>query len=352
MADQRIFLHIGTHKTATTTIQAGCCENREALLAAGWLYPTTGMYLYGQHNIAWEMCSGHEQPWNHVNQWVRFRPNWGGIQQLLDEIKISSARNIILSSEDFDGLQTDRIDLLREHLKDFDVEVIVYLREQASFLQSAWAQFVKSGYVVESFPDFIDRMLASDGYVLRYFGAYDLFLTPWMTAFGAEHVHPKPFSRDAFQGHIFYDFLTTCELPRVTEFKIPANQNISPGFKTLEIMRLMGQNVVSMEKRSLVTNYIQQLGHVSGWDDGKLNLISPALHERIQARFGEANHFLQEVFYHGEPFFNTQFKAAPLSTFDNTAMTGAEWEEIARSITTHLINNHLESVNLYEVWEK
>jgi hypothetical protein len=342
MTRQRIFLHIGTHKTATTTIQAGCCDHRADLLKDGWLYPNTGMYLFGQHNVAWQMCSGHEQPWNHVNHWVRFRPERGGLTELLAEIAASSAQNIILSSEDFDGLQTERIQQLGEHLKEFDVEVIVYLREQAFFLQSAWAQFVKSGYVVEDFHAFIDRMLSSDDTVLRYFGAYDLFLQPWMDVFGAEHVHPKSFSRDSFNGHIFQDFLRTCEVPDVERFSIPSNQNISPGFKTLELIRLMGLGIEAMEKRSLITRFIQHMGKEKQWNCDKLNLIDTKLHRRIQERFVKANQFLSEQFGDGQPFFTAPFEEKPLSTFDKASMTGEEWEEIARAIATYFINEKLD----------
>lgn len=349
---RRIFLHIGTHKTATTTIQKGCCDHRAALLEAGWLYPTTGMYIYGQHNVAWEMCSGHPQPWNHVNYWVRYRPEWGGMQQLLDEIENSTAPNVIISSEDFDGLQTERIFQLRDRLKDFQVEVIVYLREQASFLQSAWAQFVKSGYIVESFPAFVDRMLASGDEVLRYFGAYDAFLQPWMDAFGADSVHPRQFSRDVFRGHVFHDFLACCGVPNPEGYQIPDNQNISPGYKSLEMIRLMGQDVESLEKRSVIARYLQHLGQEMKWDHGKLNLIGAQTHDRIQARFSAANRFLQEKFNSGEPFFSGLFKESALSQFNIQDMPSEEWEEIARSIATYFVNERLEFVDHRGEWKE
>jgi len=352
MASKRIFLHIGTHKTATTTIQKGCCDNHAALLAVGWLYPSTGMYLYGQHNIAWEMCSGHEQPWNHVNQWVRFRPEWGGVSELLAEIEASPAQNVILSSEDFDGLQTDRIRQLQQHLQAYQVEVIVYLREQASFLQSAWAQFVKCGYIIESFEAFIDRMLASGDDVLRYFGAYDVFLQPWMDAFGDEHVHPKVFSRDAFQGHIFHDFLRECQLEQVERFAIPADQNISPGFKTLEMARLMAMNVESMKDRGVITRLMQKMGNIKQWDSSKLNLIDGTIRARIQERFTAANSFLDQHFNQGERLFPVGSSDKPLSQFDKAQIKGDEWEEIARSIATYFVKELGVSVNLYEEWKK
>ena len=340
MSKKKIFLHIGTHKTATTTIQKGCCENREALLAAGWLFPQTGMYMYGHHNLAWEMCSGNEQPWNHINSWVRFRPEWGNFEQLIEEIEQSTAENVILSSEDFDGLTTERIERLGTLLADYCVEVIVYLREQASFMQSAWAQFVKSGFITISYSSFVDQMLNSAPEIRRYFGAYDLFLLPWMDVFGAEHVHPKRFSRDAFRGHFFYDFLWECQLMRVEEFVVPINQNISPGYKCLEVMRLLGSQVDTMENRSKLVRFVQRYGHEHGWDIEKLNLIDQQVFDKVSGYYADVNQWVSDHFFDGKSLFGA-FIPKPISTFNKQDLIQSEWEELTQETIAYLLNNEV-----------
>lgn len=342
MSAKRIFLHIGTHKTATTTIQKGCVENSAALLSAGWFYPATGMFMVGQHNIAWEMASGHEQPWNHINYWVRFRPEWRGVDALKEEIDASSAENVILSSEDFDGLQTERIQLLADKLSTYTVEVIVYLREQASLLQSAWAQFVKSGFITLNFASFLDEMLTASSEKLRYFGAYDLFLQPWMDAFGSEHVHPKQFSRDAFQRNVFHDFLLECKVPDVERYTIPENQNISPGLKCLELIRILGSKVETMEQRCRLSRVIQYYIDENGCSEGKLNLIDRDIHDRVHAHFDKANQWVGDRFFDGESLFQNNFKEKPLSMFDKSEMTEVEWEALSVSVVGNLLNKYIE----------
>ena len=337
MTKKRIFLHIGTHKTATTTIQAGCFENRETLLEDGWLYPGTGMFVSGHHNIAWEFLTDHHPlSWNQIEAWAKFRPKLGGMNELLAEINASPVNNVILSSENFDQFPTECVSLLKDSLTDYQVEIIVYLREQGAFLQSAWAQFVKTGYITQDFRSFIEEKLFSTDEDLRYFGAYDLFLIPWINSFGKQHVHPIAFSG----GNIFHDFLNQCEVPNPGKYVVPENQNVSPGYKTLEMIRFLTKGIVSLKGRANVIRSVKHIAKESHWDTVELNLIDAALSSRIQSRFITANQFLSDQFCPGEPFFKEGFVEKPLSSFDLSSMTASEWETIAYTMATYIGNEY------------
>lgn len=337
---KRIIIHIGTHKTGSTTIQKGCCDNRERLRDNGWLYPVTGMYIFGQHNIAWEMASGHAQPWNRIGEWVRYRPEWGGMDRLLAEIDASSMNKIILSSEDFDGLQTDRIQLLRERLADFEIYIVVYLREQASLLQSAWTQFVRSGFVNKPFPAFVDEMLAAQWGQQRYFGAYDRFLIPWREVFGAAHVRVRFLSRDLFQDNIFYDFLRTCGLESVDAYQVPEDQNVSPGLKSLMLTCLLNQGIDTMEKRSQVARLVQEVAYQHGWNDQKLNLVSEDIYRKVHAHFAESNAWM-ESHYPGWLVVVGRFQPKAISHFDLSAMTAEEMLEVSQHVLAGMQNGNV-----------
>jgi hypothetical protein len=337
---KRIIIHIGTHKTGSTTIQKGCCDNRAQLLVNGWLFPVTGMYIFGQHNIAWEMASGIAQPWNWIGEWVSYRPVWGGMDLLLAEIEVAEVETTILSSEDFDGLQTERIQLLREQLADFSVDIVVYLREQASLLQSAWAQFVKSGFIILPFPAFVDEMLASPAEQQRYFGAYDRFLQPWRAFFGAEHVHVRFLSRDLFHDNIFYDFLRTCGVAEVEEYQVPEDQNVSPGLKSLMLTCLFNNGVDSMQKRFHVARLVQEVAYQQGWNDEKLNLISEEIYRMVQAHFAESNAWM-EIHYPGWQAVVDRFQPKPLSHFDLSAMTSEEMLTVSQHVLAQLLNDNV-----------
>ena len=48
-----LLLHVGTHKTATTSLQAALVASSGELASDGTLYPETGRIHFGHHNIAW-----------------------------------------------------------------------------------------------------------------------------------------------------------------------------------------------------------------------------------------------------------------------------------------------------------
>lgn len=86
----KVFVHVGAHKTGTTSFQVWIRENTEALAAEGVLVPATGTVSpnSGHHNIAW-----------HLRADPRFKPAWGTLDDLLNEFAVSHAKAAILSAE-------------------------------------------------------------------------------------------------------------------------------------------------------------------------------------------------------------------------------------------------------------
>jgi hypothetical protein len=125
---RRCFIHIGTHKTGTTSIQHLLSRNSPALQQKGFYYPNAGRLEKhpGQHNLAWQISGDH-----------RFQDDYGTIDDLIKEVKDSSD-DIILSSEDFEcslyhpAKFSGFISLLQSH--HFLVTVILYVRNQVDYL--------------------------------------------------------------------------------------------------------------------------------------------------------------------------------------------------------------------------
>lgn len=331
MKTNTLFLHIGTHKTASTTIQAGCVENRAALQKAGWFYPTTGMYIFGQHNIAWELAQGHPHPWNHVSKNVAPRPAWGGYAELMAEIEQAGVTNVILSSEDYENLHPDRIEKLQRQFSGFQIEVIVYLREQSAWLQSAWGQFVKSGFTTLSFTDWLDQILKEPLPVQRYFGRYDLLLEPWEAVFGREHIFVRSFAKAVSGDNIFYDFLRTCCVAEVEKYAIPADQNIAPGLLMLECSRYLARDIHSPNQRMKVCRLVQAWMDRQFMKDGKFNLVSPVMFERIHDHFADANRRVAQRYLNEDALFQTKAPGV-MSTFSMDLITPAQWEDLTNFV--------------------
>ena len=149
---RKCLMHIGTHKTGTTSIQAMLAGHRPDLARHGWLYPTAGIPggLFGHHNAAWELIHDH-----------RFRPQHGTVADLLDEID-KSELDVILSSEYFECAVHDHatfgifIEVLRGRA--LEVTIVVYLRNQVDYARSLYLELLNHQYDT-TFDEFVSEVL-------------------------------------------------------------------------------------------------------------------------------------------------------------------------------------------------
>lgn len=133
----RLILHIGTHKTATSTLQTLMASQKDMLREQGFLYPRTDRQPHPtkvKHGFFGRTM---------VQNRVRFQ---GLHQQMLKEFRDSGCHTMVLSEE---GLATPRMTKFSGALgifaRDFDIEVICYLRRQDYFAESFWNFLCKIG---------------------------------------------------------------------------------------------------------------------------------------------------------------------------------------------------------------
>jgi len=133
----RLILHIGTHKTATSTLQALMASRKDMLRDQGFLYPRTDR-------------QPHPTKFKHgffgrtmVDQPTKFDALH---KKLLEEFKASGCHTMVLSEE---GLATPRMTrnsaAVAIFAEEFDIEVICYLRRQDYFVESLWNFLCKIG---------------------------------------------------------------------------------------------------------------------------------------------------------------------------------------------------------------
>lgn len=140
---KRLFLHVGLHKTGTTSIQWTLTSSRQKLAEAGIVYPQAGAPEWanlGQHLLAWSVVSRPNYLPTFNGNRAAFSPEaseklWG---ELYSETDRSSAPTVILSSEEFDILTNSEITTLGQRLDRYDVTPILFLRNHADFLESAY----------------------------------------------------------------------------------------------------------------------------------------------------------------------------------------------------------------------
>lgn len=136
----KVVIHIGTHKTATTSIQNVFWNNQEALARHGLVYPRTSEKESGHHGLVFY--------WSSIPDRYKIpQGSMAGLKQIIEEYAGQDA-TVFLSSEEFSrvGVNSENHFIeLRELLRDFDeIEVICVLRTQWQFLQSAYMEVSKN----------------------------------------------------------------------------------------------------------------------------------------------------------------------------------------------------------------
>lgn len=184
-----ILLHIGSHKTGTTSIQRFLGRNREALRHQGIWYPTEAELLAGGRDLIPHLnfarsldCTGKPKPFDNAQ---------------LSEIATNLARRsrdyktTIISAEAFwrigfggdtrDGQSEQiwqskhrNISRIRDLLGDADVKVIAVLRERVSYIQSSYSEFVLATFFHKGIQQFIRQFSHIPDY-LRHLEAWEAF---------------------------------------------------------------------------------------------------------------------------------------------------------------------------------
>ncbi len=208
---RRILLHIGRHKTGTTSIQLFLDRNRTKLLESGISYPMAGRYRsparspqdrVAHHKLAHACCKEGQGAKDYLSE---FR------EQLLSETKDCST--VVLSSEAFQNVSN--VEVVQELFKNFNVEVICYLREYLSYVSSAYAQEIKASPIVADFNCF------EKGFGL----SMDSFIRRW--EYAVSYCHWRLYDRSClFDGNIVSDFVRATELP-IKNDEIQAESNVS-----------------------------------------------------------------------------------------------------------------------------
>ncbi|WP_421725324.1 hypothetical protein [Bauldia sp.] len=158
-----IYLHIGTHKTGTTSIQKFAAANREELRERGLWYPAYGdigvMDHYGHHHFAHAVAGQTSERFT-VDDARRFvelvRKN-----RRSDEIVLISAepiyRHLIDAGNDHWQGRRNYLATLRDLLGAEEVKVIAVFRRQDGFIRSLYQERVRNTRYQRSFKNFLNE---------------------------------------------------------------------------------------------------------------------------------------------------------------------------------------------------
>lgn len=143
-------LHIGPHKTGTTALQAAFWNNRKSVAKQGVHYASNGRHAMTAVLAGIE----HWSPWNEDK---RPPPMWKW-ERLLNDIRSSNAKRVLLSSEFFADAKPESAARVVQQLDPKRVQIVVTLRPLSRILTSQWQQFIQNQNIF-AFEDFLRQTL-------------------------------------------------------------------------------------------------------------------------------------------------------------------------------------------------
>lgn len=238
----RLILHIGTPKTASTAIQCFLYDNREKLLHLGYEYPdvmedfpkdkglaalrndefahTNGNFIIdAQVRSAWKQGpEAFDQVLANVfPDLIAFYKEvvLDGVTDLDDFLAYLGEKltrnSVILSSENLWIVSYEYLRRMKEAFGD-QLEVIVYLRRQDLYMESMWNEAVKLGVISATIEEHVDHILLEphDNYGIRYAER----LKELCSIIGREHIVVRLYEPRILKqnGGIFVDILRSIGL--------------------------------------------------------------------------------------------------------------------------------------------
>lgn len=242
---QTIYLHIGTQKTGTTTLQMTGKHNRTKLAERGVLYPSSPGEI--NHIGLALFASGGLRCMDLARQaGLRGQADIDAYQEKLPsrlrtEIAHAGMPKVWLSNEHLSSrLRTPQqlthlADLLRGLAE--EVQVIVYLRHQPEFYLSTYSMVIKVGGEKES------RLPRT---ARTHYYNYEQMLSLWAAAFGESAIRVRVFERAALKhGDVVDDMFDLLGIGR-DGLRIPPDQNPSLDAASLQFLRLFRRHVPSL----------------------------------------------------------------------------------------------------------
>lgn len=233
-----IFLHIGTGKTGTTTIQTFLENNRAALAARGLMVPGS---LGRQNHRRLTLHALNDDIVDNLRRAKRmqtpervahFRGKLEG--DFAAEVATwPRGANAVMTSEQLTRLRRPgELERLKQFLAaaSTDIRVIVYLRRQDDYFASEYSQLIKGGM---SLPFSIHNPINMPVY------SYVDLVRLWGRAFGDENIIVRPFEREQLRGgDLLGDFMSIVGIDDLTGLQPVVDQNLSLDAQTVEFLRL------------------------------------------------------------------------------------------------------------------
>lgn len=337
MKKKSLYLHIGTEKTGTTSIQSFMFANQVKLQEHGVLYPKT--FKLSNHVpicVAFQDVNLNSELYSVVGAGLTEESirdyKIEMLNSLEKEILASDCEVVVISNEHLHSrfTNTDEIKRLYDWCsKLFEkITLVCYIRKQSDLALSYFSTLIKTGNAPENvFPKFEK---------IPHYYDYKKLLDNWSGVFG--NVECSVFSKKTlFKGDVVTDFLNKIDMFQFREsFNDVAVSNQSLDNNSLFLLKELNKDfpLIVNGKFNLERRHLVELFELSSMN----NSFKPSgvEYDEFQIKFHEQNLYISENYFDGETLFseNKNMKATGGEpSFQDVAETfSLFWKEASKKI--------------------
>ncbi len=265
---QRLVLHIGVHRTGTTSIQDWLHGNRGTLAAQGVHYAFDGP----NHNDLVRDLEISDSNGSRI------------VNRIIAEAATTDAGTVVLSAEDLSwAMHVYRLAPLKSV---FDVQVVCYLRRQDAWLESWYNQNVK-------WPWNARASHLSPGEFLQRRGEhhwidYEATLRRWCDTFGPDAIVARSYEEIRAGGSLIEDFATFCGIDPASLSPPEKEANASVSSTALMMLRLMKLIEKPPPQRVMLISAVREVMDVPG-AEVEPHVFSPRQRREVMEAYAASN---------------------------------------------------------------
>lgn len=323
------YLHIGTMKTGTSSIQDFLYKNQNLLKIQKTLYPNSikNSWHLNDHN-----------PFAHAIEYFLEQANFSSLDSYLkplkQEINNSHSNKVIVSTENIQFLlynekYIQELQIILKNLGFTKIYIIIYLRNPSDLFISMCSQALKDGTPKK----FLS--LPSENNKFKILCHHEQTLKNWENIFKKENLIVKLFSKNEFyQGNLLKDFINTIGLEWDNNFIIPDKQNETLDLLGMEILNHFNNyNIPMLANRyvDFIVNFFDK--HFTS-KDPKLKFQPPKeIYQSYIDYFEESNEWVRKEFFpHKERLFPKKDMSTYKENYKLREMKPEYWDKIAEFI--------------------
>lgn len=300
-AGKTLIIHIGDHKTGTTSIQDAFATKRVTLPGRSILYPglLDHNYLGEQAKL---LAAGKPLP--------NSRPGMPNLERIAEQMAKNRVDTCLLSAEAFEGIPPQALrnvidQLFLPRFPDLKLRVIGYIRPHAGRILSTYSEQTKIGWFQGDPAGMFQRTLKSR----RFF--YAPRLRNWQAIFG-DQLTLRPMVRSALRnGSVVDDFVATAFDDQPFEIAPAPSSNESLNLQDLMLIKYVHSHLASVHpgaRLELGWDIAQRIGSKApSATSTKLALHRP-LARRIQDAYLEDAKAIDTEFFSNQSLFEADLE--------------------------------------------